>query len=137
LIGVPGARKRPACGPGGARRIGGVSSSQALAWTRVFDGKRWDEQDIEELVAISMTVDNPTAASVAAAARGVAALVDGDPDAARLFEEAADLAAGRLEIVHGSFRAWARIAKTGGLSSRGAHRLGRNAGGPRLLEGPF
>ena len=31
---VPSARKRPACGPGGVRRIGGVSSLQALAWNR-------------------------------------------------------------------------------------------------------
>ena len=31
---VPSARKRPACGPGGVRCIGGVSSSQALAWNR-------------------------------------------------------------------------------------------------------
>jgi hypothetical protein len=28
------ARELPACGPGGARCIGGVSSSQALAWNR-------------------------------------------------------------------------------------------------------
>ena len=32
--GVPSARERPACGPGGARCIGGVSSSQALARNR-------------------------------------------------------------------------------------------------------
>ena len=32
--GVPSAGERPACGPGGARCIGGVSSSQALAWNR-------------------------------------------------------------------------------------------------------
>ena len=34
LMGVPSARERPACGPGGARCKGGVSSSQALAWNR-------------------------------------------------------------------------------------------------------
>jgi hypothetical protein len=32
--GVPSARGRPACCPGGARCRGGVSSSQALAWNR-------------------------------------------------------------------------------------------------------
>jgi hypothetical protein len=32
--GVPSAGERPACGPGGARCIGGVSSSQALVWNR-------------------------------------------------------------------------------------------------------
>ena len=32
--GAPSARGRPACGPGGARCIGGVSSSQALVWNR-------------------------------------------------------------------------------------------------------
>jgi hypothetical protein len=32
--GVPSAGERPACGPGGARCKGGVSSSQALAWNR-------------------------------------------------------------------------------------------------------
>jgi hypothetical protein len=32
--GVPSARERPAGGPGGARCIGGVSPSQALAWNR-------------------------------------------------------------------------------------------------------
>jgi len=31
---VPSARGRPACCPGGARCIGGMSSSQALAWNR-------------------------------------------------------------------------------------------------------
>ena len=34
LMGVPSAGERPACGPGGARCKGGVSSSQALAWNR-------------------------------------------------------------------------------------------------------
>jgi len=34
LLGVPSARGRPACCPGGARCIGGMSSSQALAWNR-------------------------------------------------------------------------------------------------------
>ena len=34
LLDVPSARERPACGPGGARCIGGVSSLQALAWNR-------------------------------------------------------------------------------------------------------
>ena len=34
LMGVPSARERPACGSGGARCKGGVSSSQALAWNR-------------------------------------------------------------------------------------------------------
>ena len=33
-VGVPSARKRPACGPGGARCLGGVSPSQALARNR-------------------------------------------------------------------------------------------------------
>ncbi len=33
-MGVPSARELPACGPGGARCKGGVSSSQALAWNR-------------------------------------------------------------------------------------------------------
>ena len=33
-IGVPRARELPACGPGGVRCIGGVSSLQALAWNR-------------------------------------------------------------------------------------------------------
>src|SRR5665811_2405124 len=32
--GVPSARELPACGPGGVRRIGGVSSLWALAWNR-------------------------------------------------------------------------------------------------------
>ena len=32
--GAPSAGERPACGPGGARCIGGVSSSQALVWNR-------------------------------------------------------------------------------------------------------
>ena len=32
--GEPSAREQPARGPGGARCIGGVSSSQALAWNR-------------------------------------------------------------------------------------------------------
>ena len=32
--GSPSARELPACGPGGARCRGGVSSSQALAWNR-------------------------------------------------------------------------------------------------------
>jgi len=31
---LPSARELPACGPGGARCKGGVSSSQALAWNR-------------------------------------------------------------------------------------------------------
>src|SRR3977135_1725488 len=31
-VGVPSAGERPACGPGGARCKGGVSSSWALAW---------------------------------------------------------------------------------------------------------
>src|SRR5580692_11724360 len=34
LVGAPSARELPACGPGGARCKGGVSSSQALAWNR-------------------------------------------------------------------------------------------------------
>jgi hypothetical protein len=34
LRGEPSAREQPAGGPGGARCIGGVSSSQALAWNR-------------------------------------------------------------------------------------------------------
>jgi hypothetical protein len=34
LGGVPGTRELPARGPGGVRCIGGVSSSQALAWNR-------------------------------------------------------------------------------------------------------
>jgi hypothetical protein len=34
LVGVPSAGGRPACCPGGARCIGGMSSSQALAWNR-------------------------------------------------------------------------------------------------------
>ena len=34
VAGVPSARGRPACCPGGARCRGGVSSSQALAWNR-------------------------------------------------------------------------------------------------------
>ncbi len=33
-LGVPWTRELPACGPGGVRRIGGVSSLQALAWNR-------------------------------------------------------------------------------------------------------
>ena len=32
--GAPSAGERPACGPGGVRCIGGVSSSQALVWNR-------------------------------------------------------------------------------------------------------
>jgi hypothetical protein len=34
VLGVPSAGGRPACCPGGARCIGGMSSSQALAWNR-------------------------------------------------------------------------------------------------------
>jgi hypothetical protein len=34
VSGVPSVRERPACCPGGARCIGGMSSSQALAWNR-------------------------------------------------------------------------------------------------------
>ncbi len=34
LRGEPSARERPVCGPGGVRCIGGVNSSQALAWNR-------------------------------------------------------------------------------------------------------
>ena len=34
LVGVPSAKERPACGLGGARCKGGVSSSQALAWNK-------------------------------------------------------------------------------------------------------
>ena len=34
LLGVPSARELPVCGPGGARCIGGVSPSWALAWKR-------------------------------------------------------------------------------------------------------
>jgi hypothetical protein len=34
LRGASSAGERPACGPGGARCIGGVSSSQALVWNR-------------------------------------------------------------------------------------------------------
>jgi hypothetical protein len=33
-LGIPSAWGRPACSPGGVRCIGGVSSSQALAWNR-------------------------------------------------------------------------------------------------------
>jgi len=44
---VPGAGERPACGPGGVRCKGGVSSSQALAGNRrtcrldTFDQSKW------------------------------------------------------------------------------------------------
>jgi hypothetical protein len=34
MAGVPSARELPVCGPGGVRRIGGVSSLRALAWNR-------------------------------------------------------------------------------------------------------
>ncbi len=45
-VGVPSARRRPVCRPGGARCKGGVSPSQALAWNRRTcrpdtDGQFW------------------------------------------------------------------------------------------------
>jgi hypothetical protein len=51
LVGVSSAKERPACGLGGARCKGGVSSSQALAWNKGTCaqqlGAPWQKESIQ------------------------------------------------------------------------------------------
>src|SRR5271165_3564296 len=77
--GAPSARKRPACGPGGARCKGGVSSSQALAWNRRTCRLGTVGQSKWVKLAPWLREGGPQAADTARDRGGTARMSDEDP----------------------------------------------------------
>jgi hypothetical protein len=82
-----------------------------------FAGDRAAPRDLEELAVLRSFTHNPRGIVLAAAATGVAALIEGRVEAASDLNEAADLAVDRLDVTEGIFRGWARIADAGGSPS--------------------
>jgi hypothetical protein len=85
----------------------------------IYAGRRWESADTDELTELYASTDSSRGKAMAAAAIGLTGFLDGASDGTETLAEAGRLAGVEgLDVVEGTYRAWARIAASSG-SARG------------------